>query len=166
MNSAPHRQIASAISFGSLPTGVFPRVPGGSGADALPRPWQTLLFCPHMAQRIREYPIIFLVPVLKILALANVPREIYHGRDFLAFLSSCVTIIGLMFLFGFGLFPSMIASNPNIANSLTIYNAASSQKTLSIMLTIALVGMPIVLAYTFSIYWIFRGKVKINEMSY
>ena len=126
----------------------------------------TLLFCPHMAERIRMYPAVFAIPVLKLLAIANIPREIYHGRDFQAFLSSCLAIIGLMFLFGFGLFPNMVASNPDFFNSLTIYNAASSQKTLSIMLTIALCGMPIVLAYTISIYWIFRGKVKITEMSY
>jgi cytochrome d ubiquinol oxidase subunit II len=34
------------------------------------------------------------------------------------------------------------------------------------MLTIALIGVPPVLAYTVSIYWIFRGKVKLNPMSY
>ncbi len=34
------------------------------------------------------------------------------------------------------------------------------------MLTIALIGVPIVLAYTVSIYWIFRGKVRLNSMSY
>jgi len=51
-------------------------------------------------------------------------------------------------------------------NSLTIYNASSSQKTLGIMLTIAILGIPFVLAYTISIYWIFRGKVKLDSMSY
>lgn len=126
----------------------------------------TLLFCTHMADRIREYPVIFIVPILKLLAIANVPREIYQGRDLQAFFSSCFAIMALMFLFGFGLFPNMVLSNPDWFNSLTIYNAASSQKTLSIMLTIALIGMPIVLAYTISIYWIFRGKVKLDEMSY
>ncbi|MFO1500056.1 MAG: hypothetical protein U1G07_16980 [Verrucomicrobiota bacterium] len=39
-------------------------------------------------------------------------------------------------------------------------------KTLGVMLTIALIGVPIVLAYTVSIYWIFRGKVKLDKMSY
>jgi cytochrome d ubiquinol oxidase subunit II len=29
-----------------------------------------------------------------------------------------------------------------------------------------LIGVPIVLAYTVSIYWIFRGKVKLGKMSY
>ena len=57
-------------------------------------------------------------------------------------------------------------SNPGPANSLNINNAASSHKTLGIMLTIPLTGVPIVLAYTVSIYWIFRGKVKLDKMSY
>jgi cytochrome d ubiquinol oxidase subunit II len=34
------------------------------------------------------------------------------------------------------------------------------------MLTIALIGIPIVLTYTISIYWIFRGKVKLDKTSY
>ena len=50
--------------------------------------------------------------------------------------------------------------------SLTIYNAASSQKTLGIMLIFALIGIPFVLAYTISIYWVFRGKVKLETTSY
>jgi cytochrome d ubiquinol oxidase subunit II len=49
---------------------------------------------------------------------------------------------------------------------LTIHNAASSPKTLGIMLTIALIGIPLVLSYTVSIYWVFRGKVKLDTMSY
>ena len=52
------------------------------------------------------------------------------------------------------------------ANSLTIYNAASSPKTLGIMLVIAIIGVPLVLAYTASIYWVFRGKVKLDRFSY
>jgi cytochrome d ubiquinol oxidase subunit II len=64
------------------------------------------------------------------------------------------------------MYPNLVLSNTGAANSLTIHNAASSQKTLGIMLTIALIGVPIVLAYTVSIYWIFRGKVKLGKMSY
>jgi cytochrome d ubiquinol oxidase subunit II len=71
-----------------------------------------------------------------------------------------------MATFGLTYFPHMVLSMPNPENSLTIYNAASSQKTLGIMLIIALIGVPIVLAYTASIYWIFRGKTKLNSHSY
>jgi cytochrome d ubiquinol oxidase subunit II len=34
------------------------------------------------------------------------------------------------------------------------------------MLIIAIMGIPLVLAYTASIYWIFRGKTKIERHSY
>lgn len=126
----------------------------------------TMLYATHMVERIKQYPILFLVPVVKLLAIANIPRCISKGWDTFAFFSSSVAIVLFMFLFGSGIYPNMVYSNPHFENSLTLYNAASSQKTLSTMLTIALIGMPIVLAYTISIYWIFRGKVKIDEHSY
>jgi cytochrome d ubiquinol oxidase subunit II len=72
----------------------------------------------------------------------------------------------LMLLFGIDQYPNMVYSQPNPENSLTIYNACSSQKTLGIMLVIACIGVPIVLAYTACIYWIFRGKVKVDRTSY
>jgi cytochrome d ubiquinol oxidase subunit II len=100
------------------------------------------------------------------LAIANIPREIHLGRDARAFLSSCVAMVALMALFGLEMFPNLVLSNPLPEHSLTVYNASSSRKTLGIMLTIALIGVPIVLAYTLSIYWIFRGKVKLDRMSY
>lgn len=126
----------------------------------------TVLYVPHLADNIRNTPWLFIVPVLNMLAIANIPREIHHGREFRAFLSSCAAMVLLMTLFGIDMYPNMILSKPELANSLTIYNSASSQGTLETMLIIALIGMPIVLAYTVSIYWIFRGKVKITSTSY
>jgi len=126
----------------------------------------TLLYLPHMSQHMRDYPIFFAVPILTMLAIANIPREIHHGSDFLAFLSSGATMVGLMTLVAIGIFPYLVLSRPDPVLSLTIYNAASSPKTLAIMLIIALIGVPIVLAYTGSIYYIFRGKVKLDAMSY
>ncbi|MEI8196704.1 MAG: cytochrome d ubiquinol oxidase subunit II [Phycisphaerae bacterium] len=126
----------------------------------------TLLFVPRMAQPFRDHPWLGMVAVLNMLAIANVPREIYHKRDFNAFLSSCCAILCLMALLAIGLFPNMIPSNPNPTNSLDIWMGASSPTTLGIMLIIALIGMPLVLGYTFSIYWIFRGKVKLEASSY
>lgn len=126
----------------------------------------TLIYVPHMAARVRGNPWLFSVAVLNMLAIANIPREIHHGRDGRAFISSCVAMVALMGLFGLEMYPNLVLSNPEPAYSLTIHNAASSHKTLGIMLTIALIGVPIVLAYTVSIYWIFRGKVRLNSMSY
>jgi cytochrome d ubiquinol oxidase subunit II len=126
----------------------------------------TLLYVPHMAARVRAHPWLFSVAVVNMLAIANIPREIQRGNDFRAFLSSCAAMIALMTLFGLEMFPHMVLSNPIPENSLTVYNAASSPKTLGIMLVIALIGVPIVLTYTVCIYWIFRGKVKLEKTSY
>jgi cytochrome d ubiquinol oxidase subunit II len=126
----------------------------------------TLLYVPHMAARVRANPWLFSLALLNMLAIANIPREVHHGRDGRAFISSCLAMVALMGLFGLEMYPHLILSNPDPANSLTIHNAASSQKTLGVMLTIAVIGVPIVLAYTVSIYWIFRGKVKLDKMSY
>ena len=101
-----------------------------------------------------------------IAVIITIPLQLHHRRDFLAFLFSCATIFCLMASFGLGMFPNLVLSNPDPANSLNIYNAASSQKTLSIMLVIALIGMPIVLTYTAFIYYTFRGKVKLDNHSY
>jgi cytochrome d ubiquinol oxidase subunit II len=126
----------------------------------------TLLYLPHMSVNLKAFPALWVLPLLNALAIANIPREIHHGRDFRAFLSSCCSMAALLALFGIGLYPHMILSSPDIAHSLTIYNAASSTKTLEIMLIIAAIGMPLVIAYTASIYYIFRGKVKLDAASY
>ena len=68
-----------------------------------------------------------------------------------------------MLLLGIALFPNLVTSSPYPENSLTIYNAASSQKTLGIMLIVAAIGMPFVFAYTSIIYWVFRGPVAIGS---
>lgn len=126
----------------------------------------TLLFVPHMLETIRQYPLLFVVPALSVLSIANIPRNVSQGHGFGAFLSSCAALLTLMALFGIGMYPALVYSNPSPENSLTIVNAASSLKTLKIMALIAAIGMPLVLSYTASIYWIFRGKVKIDANSY
>ncbi len=126
----------------------------------------TLLYVPHMAERVRGNPWLFTVALVNMLAIANIPREFHHGRDWRAFLSSCAAMITLMMLFGLNMYPNLVYSLPDAANSLTIYNASSSPKTLGIMLVIACIGVPLVIAYTVCIYWIFRGKVKLDRMSY
>lgn len=126
----------------------------------------TLIFFPHMTTTLRAHPWLFAIAGFNVLAIANIPREISHGRDFMAFLSSCAAMVALMTLFGIGMFPNLVYSSPNPAHSLTFINAASSQKTLWIMLIVAMIGVPLVLTYTVSIYRIFRGKVKLGPMSY
>jgi cytochrome bd ubiquinol oxidase subunit II len=126
----------------------------------------TLLYATHIAARVHDNPWLFSIVIANMLAIANIPREFHRGNDWLAFLSSCAAMISLMALFAIDAYPNLIYSLPHPENSLNIYNAASSSKTLGIMLVIAGIGVPVVLAYTVCIYWIFRGKVKMDRMSY
>jgi cytochrome bd ubiquinol oxidase subunit II len=126
----------------------------------------TLVMLPSAVANFRDIPWAWVVVVLNVLAIANIPRAIYLGKPGYAFLSSVATIGALTFLFGFALFPNMIVSSLDPAWNLTIYNAASSQKTLGIMRWFAIIGMPFVLTYTIAIYWIFRGKTKLGKFSY
>lgn len=126
----------------------------------------TLIYFPHMAEPFKQHPFLFSIALLNMLAIANIPREIHLGNDFRAFLSSCASIAALLMLFAVGLFPNMLLSSTNPEYHLNIYNSSSSPTTLKIMLTIALIGIPFVLAYTISVYWVFRGKVKIDSTSY
>jgi cytochrome bd ubiquinol oxidase subunit II len=121
---------------------------------------------PNATRNFRDYPWVWSVVVLNVLAIANIPRAIHRDRPGYAFVSSCCSIAAFVFLFGVALYPDLLASRPHPEHSLTIYNAASSPKTLWIMCIIAFCGMPFVLAYTAVIYWVFRGKVEIGKFSY
>lgn len=57
-----------------------------------------------------------------------------------------------------GLFPRVMVSSTNNDFSLTIYNASSSPYTLQVMSIVALIFVPIVLAYQAWSYWIFRKE--------
>lgn len=126
----------------------------------------TLVDVPLATRNFREHPWVWIVVVLNVLAIANIPRAIFLDRPGYAFLSSSATIAAQTFLFGVALFPDLIHSSLNPDWSLNIYNASSSDKTLLIMATIAALGMPFVLAYTAVVYWLFRGKVQIGKFSY
>jgi cytochrome d ubiquinol oxidase subunit II len=70
-------------------------------------------------------------------------------------LAIALTIITLFM----GLYPRVMVSSLNPAWSLTIYNAASSQYTLTIMTIVALVLVPVVLIYQGWSYWVFRERI-------
>jgi cytochrome bd ubiquinol oxidase subunit II len=66
------------------------------------------------------------------------------------------------------LFPNVMVSSSNPEWSLTIINAASSQNTLTIMSIVALIFLPIALAYQGWNYWVFRKRLtfKVEDLHY
>ncbi|MCC6360859.1 MAG: cytochrome d ubiquinol oxidase subunit II [Phycisphaerales bacterium] len=126
----------------------------------------TLVEIPRAVANFREHPWLWIVPLLNVLAVANIPRAMFKRQPAYAFASSCATIAALATLFATAIYPNLLPSSLDPLWSLTIYNARSSEKTLGIMLVIALVGMPFVASYTAVIYWVFRGKVRLDRASY
>jgi cytochrome d ubiquinol oxidase subunit II len=126
----------------------------------------TLVEVPRATARLREAPWLWGVPVLNALAIANIPRALFHGRPGETFASTCAVIVALVALLGAALFPHLVPSRPAPENGLTLWNAASSAKTLGIMAIVAAIGMPLVLTYTAVVYWTFRGKVRVDETAY
>ena len=77
-----------------------------------------------------------------------------------------VSSLALATLFSVAIFPNLVISTVDPEYSITLTNARSSHKTLLTMLFMAGIGMPCVLSYTSIVYWIFRGKVKLDPSSY
>jgi cytochrome d ubiquinol oxidase subunit II len=126
----------------------------------------TLVAVQRAVPNFEQAPWAAAVVVINVLAVANIPRTVHADKPGQAFFSSCVTIIALVTLFSIALWPNLVTARNNPEFSLTIYRAASSPKTLGIMLVIALIGMPLVLAYTAIVYWTFRRRVEIGPQSY
>ena len=113
------------------------------------------------------FPILSLItfaPLLGALIVAAVMLR--RGKDFSAFVASGAMIALLLMSAAAGLYPNLLLSTIDPAYNLTIFNGASEANTLTVMLVIALIGMPVVLLYTAGVYYFFRGKVKLTPESY
>ncbi|MCK4934145.1 MAG: cytochrome d ubiquinol oxidase subunit II [Simkaniaceae bacterium] len=127
----------------------------------------TLLDKGHMIERMLSHPILFIFPILTLVAIVNIPIQVSRGNDGWGFISSCLSMALLFTLFALGTFPNMVRSSIDTEiNSLTIHNTASSPLTLKILLLIVFIGIPLVLAYSYYLYRTFRGKVKLDQSSY
>lgn len=126
----------------------------------------TLLYVPHLSDKIRDNVWMFLIPITMVLNIANITRLIAKRKYLYAFLSSAITVALLLIIVAIELYPNLVISTTSAANTLTIFNSSSSSNSLQIQLIFVAVGVPLAILYTGFIFWTFRGKVKLNEMSY
>jgi cytochrome d ubiquinol oxidase subunit II len=110
------------------------------------------------------WPLIF--PAAALIALIVSWYSLRNGRYFGAFLASSAMIALLLITGAVGLFPNLLISTTDPQFNLTIYNASSAPNTLTAMLIIAAIGLPLVLLYTATVYYIFRGKTVLDSRSY
>ena len=73
-------------------------------------------------------------------------------------------ILGIVATLFTSLYPRVMVSNPDFANSLTVQNAASAHYTLAVMTVVAAICLPLVLLYQGWTYHVFRGRVSGEEL--
>lgn len=113
-----------------------------------------------------DNPAAIVTAVLGLILLGVSLYLITASKGKMAMLCSGVSIAlatGTLFL---GLFPRVMVSNIAPEFSMTIYKAASSHNTLSLMTKVALIFLPIVLAYQIWSYWVFRKRVTSKDLEY
>lgn len=95
-----------------------------------------------------RYPLLWLLPVSAVLLPFLASRLAAANKGGFAFLFSSLSISAIILLAGTTLFPFVMPSSIDLASSLTLWDATSSQLTLEIMLWVALFFVPIILGYT------------------
>lgn len=120
----------------------------------------TIAVRPGLLDNYRAGPAGWLIPVAVAAALAGIFHFTRNGQERNAFLSSCLYLVAMLCGAAFALYPALLPSSGDPANSITIANAAAGPSSLSIGLAWWGVGMAIAIAYFVLVYWLFRGKVE------
>ena len=107
-----------------------------------------------------RYPLTQLAPLAGLAGglLALLGAQLNRGG--IAFLGSSLAIVGTICTAGFALFPFVLPSTLDPASSLTVWDAVSSRKTLGIMLVVAGIFVPLILAYTLWCYLRMWGRLN------
>lgn len=105
------------------------------------------------------YPILFIFPLLVVVgALANMTFS-RQNRNGWAFFSSSLTMVGVIVTFAATMFPFVLPSSSHPEMSLLMWDATSSELTLTLMLVFALIFTVILLAYTIWAYIKMFGRI-------
>ncbi|RXF73191.1 cytochrome d ubiquinol oxidase subunit II [Hansschlegelia zhihuaiae] len=84
-----------------------------------------------------------------------------YRRDGAAFVASAISVAGVVATAGVSLFPFLLPSSLAPDQSLTVWDASSSELTLGIMLVAVVIFLPIIVAYTAWAYRVLRGRVTL-----
>jgi cytochrome d ubiquinol oxidase subunit II len=105
------------------------------------------------------------IPIIAALLLFVVVwllREHFEGW---AFAGSGLAVALIVLTLFMNLYPRVMPSSIDSAFDLTIYNAASTNTTLTVMTVVALIFTPIVLLYQGWTYWVFRRRLTRESLS-
>jgi cytochrome d ubiquinol oxidase subunit II len=106
-----------------------------------------------------------IAPIAAVAFLLAAGYFINQKREGWAFILVALNIVFTQVTFFLMMFPNVMISSLNPAWNLTVYNASSSQYTLTVMSIVALIFVPIVLAYQGWTYWMFRKRISTDKKS-
>jgi cytochrome d ubiquinol oxidase subunit II len=110
------------------------------------------------------HSLLWLTPVAA-LVFAFITRGLLGiGRAGAAFVSSSLTLATTILTAGFALFPFLMPSSSAHDDSLTVWNASSSERTLRIMLLAVVIFLPIILAYTTRVFRVLKGRITLDTV--
>ncbi|NEW87438.1 MULTISPECIES: cytochrome d ubiquinol oxidase subunit II [Rhodopseudomonas] len=111
-----------------------------------------------------KQPLAMIVPAIGLIApLLTMLLSAVH-RPGLAFVTSAFGMVGIIGTAGLSMFPFIMPSSIDPRSSLTIWDAASSELTLTVMFWAVVIFLPIVLAYTVWCYANMWGRVTAGEI--
>ncbi len=112
----------------------------------------------------RNMPIAMAVPALGLLAPLLVRLLAKANRPGLGYVVSALMLTGIIGTAGLAMFPFIMPSSTDPNSSLTLWDAASSKLTLTVMLGAVVLFLPIVLGYTAWCYRTMWGKVTVADI--
>ena len=113
-----------------------------------------------------QNPVLMGVLLLPVGGLIATRTYLASRKMWAAWASHSLTIVGVTFFGLIGLFPAMLPSSLNPAWSLTAYNSSNSELTLTIMLCVTLVFVPLIIGYQFWVYRKFATQLSEADLNY
>lgn len=112
----------------------------------------------------QAHPLLWLIPLLGILASLLAWAGFKAGREGVTFLATKLSVAMIITTAGVAMFPFLLPSSSNPSHSLTVFDASSSRATLRNMLIATVIFIPLILAYTAWVYRVLWGKVRAKDI--
>jgi cytochrome d ubiquinol oxidase subunit II len=118
------------------------------------------LLQPRLAANYARWPGLWALPVLALLAVIVAGAAHAGRRALVALLASSAGIALVFATAAAAMYPDLVPALTDPGLSLTAHNASASQLALLVMLGIMVVFLPLVLAYTSWLHWLFREPAR------
>lgn len=126
----------------------------------------TFLARSAMGVNYHNYPIWLIVPLATLVMIVLQFRFWAANADLYAWATSAGLLLLLLASTGIGVYPDLLPSNPHPERSLTIHNSYSSVFAMQVGLTWLVIGLVLALAHVSWVYYLFKGKVRLEAGSH